>query len=76
MTTTLTSAAATEIVRAAREFASSPCGINHGAFFDRCNDLLADRGLLIPATEQAWDGSDFWSLKAMARQLRRSVRAA
>ena len=76
MAYTITSAAATEIARAAREFASGPCGINHGAFFDRCGDLLADRGLIIPATEQAWDGSDFWSLKAMARRLRHSVRAA
>lgn len=76
MSTALTFAAATEIARDARQFALGPCGINQGSFFDRCNELLANRGLILLATEQAWDGSDFWSLKAMARQLRRSVRAA
>ena len=76
MKTNLTWVAATEIVRGAREYASGPCGMNESAFFDYCNNVLADRGLIIPAIDQAWDGSDYWSLKAMARRLRRTVRAA
>ena len=75
MTATLTATAAYTIAAAARDYASGPVGLNHGSFFDRCDDLLEAKGFFLPATEQAWDGSDFRSLKAMASRLRRSARS-
>ncbi|MFN7305716.1 MAG: hypothetical protein ACK5TQ_03945 [Acetobacteraceae bacterium] len=75
-TTKLTLRKATEIVRAAREYATGPTGLHHEKFHDRCADLLADLGYRLPATERAWDGSDYSTLKAMAKALHQAAEAA
>ena len=74
--TKITLRKATEIVRAAREYATGPTSLHHEFFHDRCADLLADLGYKLPATERAWDGSDYWTLRAMAKRLQQAAEAA
>jgi len=72
-TTKLTLRKATEIARAAREYATGPTGLHHNWFHSRCEELLAELGYRLPALD-AWDGSDYWSLKAMAKRLQRAAK--
>ena len=75
-TNKLTLRKATEIARAARDYATGATGLHHDLFHDRCADFLAGLGYKLPANEWAWDGSDYWTLKAMAKRLQQAAKAA